>query len=132
MVMVKTELDTEKSNEATAKIMGDGLKEKIFVYIKETDRTQFVLAVNGALREEYQDRADVFLLVFERGFSQEFADGVKKEIAELWKDALESKRIKEPKPETFNPLNPKKARWLRVQLDATDNTIEELRDFIIQ
>ena len=130
--MVKTEIDNDKSNEEIAKITGDLLKEKVFVYTKDTDRTQFVMTVSGALQEEYKDRADVFLLVFERGITQKYADEVKMEIAALWKDVLRSERIKNPEPETYDPLNPRKARWIRTQIDASEKTLIALKDFIVQ
>ena len=34
----------KKTDSEIAEIMGDLVKEKVFVYIKETDRTQFVMS----------------------------------------------------------------------------------------
>ena len=121
----------KKTDSEIADIMGDLVKEKVFVYIKETDRTQFVMTVVGALGDELEERADVFILVFERGFTSEFAEGVKMEIAKLRQETLDAWQAQNPTPDEPNPDNPIKARWLRVQLDATENTIEALQDFII-
>ena len=71
------------------------------------------------------------ILVFERGFTSEFAEGVKMEIAKLRQETLDAWQAQNPSPDEPNPDNPIKARWLRVQLDATENTIEALQDFII-
>ena len=89
------------------------------------------MTVVGALGDELEERADVFILVFERGFTSEFAEGVKMEIAKLRQETLDAWQAQNPTPDEPNPDNPIKARWLRVQLDATDNTIEAFRDFII-
>ena len=123
-------VEDTKTDKEIAEIMGDLLKEKVFVYTKETDRTQFVLLVLRALQDEYEDRADVFLLVFERGITHEFALGVKKEIAKLWEGVIKKKHA--DIPEDFEvPANPNRARWVKVQMDATEKTIRALGEFIV-
>ena len=124
------EISKDKTSEEIAKIMGDLLRESVFVYVSDTDRTTFIMAVLGAMKAEYKVRADVFLLVFAKGFTAEFADGVRTEIADLWKDISDAAKAKDP-VEWDDPKNPKKARWIRIQLDATGNTIKVLRDFIV-
>ena len=118
------------TNEEVAEIMGDNLKEEVFVYVKETDRTNFIATVLGRMTDDYVDRADVFTLVFEQGFSEDFAKKVKAEIAELWVGVIQKKHI--DRPEDFvDPDNTIRKRWLRIQLDATENTLKALRDFIV-
>ena len=118
------------TNEEVAEIMGDNLKEEVFVYVKETDRTNFIATVLGRMTDDYVDRADVFTLVFEQGFSEEFAIKVKAEIAKLWVGVIQKKHI--DRPEDFvDPDNTIRKRWLRIQLDATENTLKALRDFIV-
>ena len=125
------EVVSDKSNEEIAEIMGDLLKESVFVYIADTtDRTTFITSVLGAMKAEYEVRSEIFLMVFERGISAEFADAVKMEIVSLWRDVSDAAKSKDP-VEWDDPKNPKKARWLRVQLDATENTLKALRDFIV-
>ena len=121
---------SDKTNEEISEIMGDELEEDVFVYIHETDRAVFVSKVLGALKSPYKYRADVFLMVFERGFSKEFAESVKVEIAELWEGLSNAAKAEDPVEKT-NPKNVSKKRWLKYQLDATDNTIEALQDFIV-
>ena len=84
----------------------------------------------GRLTDDYADRAEIFTLVFEQGFSEEFAEEVKLAIAELWQGAIQTKHIK--RPEDFvDPDNTIRKRWLRAQTGATENTLKALKDFII-
>ena len=82
------------------------------------------------MKVEYEVRSEIFLMVFERGISAKFADEVRTEIVSLWANVSDAAKAKDP-VEWDHPDNPKKARWLRIQLDATENTIEALRDFIV-
>ena len=133
MKIVKPEdvtVESGKTDQEIADLMGDDLKEVVFVYIQETNRTTFIATVVGRLTDDYAERGEVFTLIFEEGFSEAFAEEVKKEIGALWKGVIQKKHI--DRPEDFeDPDNVVRKRWLRAQTGAKDNTLEALQDFII-
>ena len=59
-------------------------KEQIFVYAKETDRTRFVMHVVGRMSDKNaDDYITRGILIFEQGFTMEFATEIGIEIGEF-------------------------------------------------
>lgn len=93
-----------------------------FVYVKETDSTHFVLAVvNRISNRNDPDHVDKAVLVFEKGFTEEFAKGIKVEIAKLFFDVL-------PK---YHAHDDGVKVWVKYYLDATSEQIRNLKEYII-
>ena len=79
-----------KPHDEVLKIIDNLAKEYIFVYTKETDRTRFIMTVLGkCVDAEDPDMIDRGVLVFEKGYDEEFTMGVMLEIADFLRDVID-------------------------------------------
>lgn len=110
------------NDEVALEKVGLDLDHYPFVYVADTDRTHFVLTVTGRIvNRNEEDHVDKAILIFEKGFTEEFAKEIKIEIAKLFFDVL-------PK---YHAHDDGVKVWIKYYLDATPEIIRNLKEYII-
>lgn len=110
------------TDEVALKMVGVVGDHYPFVYVKETDRLRFILAVASRIvNVNDPDYVDKAVLVFEKGITEEFAKSVQVEIGVFYLELLPKYHVEGDDTDI----------WIKRHLGATPEMIQNLKKYII-